>query len=139
MNHGNSSERRSSARFQGTVALDLEALIEVEEQHYWPVGVLNLSLEGALLETPIRKLALLPEGQEVCVKLSLESDAVWVVGTIQHVQYPQDVGSHYVQVGVAFHRPQPRGSKDAAQALGRMVRALDRFHLRRRALSAESS
>lgn len=126
----NKVDRRVSIRFPGPKPFSIiEALLEVEEKHFWPVHVVNLSPDGALLEMSQRKRSLLSLGQSVDVKLNYQKQTVWMSGVIQHIQSDPMNQASLIQVGVLF---QQNDSKRTGPILLQMVRALDRYNLRRR-------
>jgi len=139
MNHPQSPQpqdpdRRVSLRLQDAKTFPLvEGILEIEEGQYWPVTIDNLSLEGALLEMPGWRTTLLALGREIHLKLTLEEKIVWATGVIQHSQPGSAISPKTGKVGVRFQKLQTKEGKPSNQILGEMVRALDRYNLRRRA------
>jgi len=132
--HPPHADRRASLRFQDEKVFPLvEGILELGEGQYWPVTIDNLSLEGALLEMPEWRTTLLFLGREIHIKLTLEEKIVWATGVIQHFQNGSVSSPKIGKVGVLFQKLQTKEGKPSHQILGQMVRALDRYHLRRRA------
>jgi len=127
-------DRRASLRFQDVKAFPLvEGILEIEDGQYWPVTVDTVILEGALLEMPVWSTTLLSLGREIHIKLTLEEKTDGATGVIQHCQIGSGTSPKTGKVGVLFQELQTKEGKPSHHILGQMVRALDRYHLRRRA------
>lgn len=127
-------DRRASLRIQDAKSFPLvEGIVEINEGQYWPVTIDNLSLEGALLEMPEWRIALLSLGGDIHLKLTLEEKIVWASGIVQHTQPNTVISQKTGKVGIHFLQLQTREGNPSNQVLEEMVRALDRYHLRRRA------
>ncbi len=132
--HPQHADRRASLRLQDVKAFPLvEGILEIEGGQYWAVTIDNLSLEGSLLEMPEWRTNLLSLGREIHLKLILDKKIVWATGVIQHFQHGSVTSPITGKVGVLFQKLQTKDGKPSHQILGHMVRALDRYHLRRRA------
>ncbi len=133
--HMEHSERRTSLRFQDTKVFPLvEGILEIEGGQYWPVHIDNLSLEGALLEMPEWRTTQLTVDREIHVKLTLEEKVIWATGIIQHFQDGSVTPPTTKKIGILFQKLHTKDGKRSNHILGQMVRALDRYHLRRRAV-----
>ncbi len=132
--HPQQADRRASLRLQDVKAFPLvEGILEIEGGQYWAVTIDNLSLEGSLLAMPEWRTNLLSLGREIHLKLILEEKIVWATGVIQHCQIGSTTSPKTGKVGVLFQKLQTKEGKPSHQILGHMVRALDQYHLRRRA------
>ncbi|MCH6545241.1 MAG: PilZ domain-containing protein [Deltaproteobacteria bacterium] len=118
---------RAGVRVQVPIGLDVEAGLAIEEEQFLAAKVVDLSLQGVLLTLPREKVSLYQVKQKVQVKLSVGEDEIYVDGVVRHLRENR--------VGVFFSVITSGDARVAERVLSRMVRTLERKHLRLKAMN----
>ncbi len=123
------TEKRSEVRIRETSQPQVTANVSINDIQGWDdLPVINLSQHGALIEVPHPKAPLFYHHQKVLVELRSGKERVSLGGIVQHRD-----GN---RVGIFFSEFSVKLGSDASSIISRMVYALERKHLRRRALSS---
>ncbi len=118
---------RAGVRVQVPIGLEVEAGLAFEEEQFLAAKVVDLSLQGVLLTLPREKVSLYQVKQKVQVKLSVGEDEINVDGVVRHLRENR--------VGVFFSVITSEDARIAERVLSRMVRTLERRHLKLKAMN----
>ena len=118
---------RAGIRVQVPIGLEVEAGLAIEEEQFLAAKVVDLSLQGVLLTLPRDKVSLYQVKQKVQVKLSVGDDEINVDGVVRHLRENR--------VGVFFSVITSEDARIAERVLSRMVRTLERRHLKLKAMN----
>ncbi len=118
---------RAGVRVQVPIGLEVEAGLAFEEEQFLAAKVVDLSLQGVLLTLPREKVSLIQVKQKVRVKLSVGEDEIYVDGEVRHLLENR--------VGVFFSVITSEDARIAERVLSRMVRTLERRHLKLKAMN----
>ena len=118
---------RAGVRVQVPIGLEVEVGLAIEEEQFLAAKVVDLSLQGVLLALPRNKVSLYQVKQKVQVKLSVGDDEINVDGVVRHLRENR--------VGVFFSAITSEDARIAERVLSRMVRTLERRHLKLKAMN----